>query len=74
MTYSGRLECHLRHLKQGRESPYAEEFKDYVEPKIKPVEISDEEKALSKIAAKVAGKVVDLKRPEKKETKSEEKK
>ena len=72
MTAEGRLELHLRHLKQGKKSPYADEFANYVEPKNKAPEKSDEDKALEKIAAKTAGRIVDLKRPE--EKKPEEKK
>ncbi len=63
MTYEGRLELHLRHLKLGRESPYADEFANYVEPKDKKPEKTVEEKALDKIAEKVAGKVIPLKKP-----------
>jgi len=36
MTYEGRKELHFRYLKQGRVSPYAEEFKDDIKEEKKP--------------------------------------
>lgn len=43
MTKEGRLFTHLNELKLGRDSPYADEFKDYKEkPKKNKDEVEDD--------------------------------
>ena len=55
MTYAGRLECHLRHLKRGDKSPYAEEFKDYKEPEVKKPNKVAEKPPIKEIKPKSKG-------------------